>query len=46
MVVHRQLHKLWTKAVGQEGYDKAEWKRLELLIHRTCLGQVVTEETR
>ena len=26
------LHRLWTWAVGMEGYDKAEWKRLEALI--------------
>lgn len=23
------LHTLWTKAVGTEGYNKAEWKALE-----------------
>ena len=23
------LHRLWTKAVGTEGYNKAEWKELE-----------------
>ena len=23
------LHRLWTKAVGTEGYDKEEWKALE-----------------
>lgn len=32
--VHRALHELWTKAVGQEGYDKPEWKTLEAAIYR------------
>ena len=27
------LHKLWTKAVGTDGYDKEQWKELELLVH-------------
>ncbi len=27
--LHNLFHKLWTKAVGQEGYVKAEWKELE-----------------
>jgi hypothetical protein len=26
------LHKLWTKAVGTEGYVKAEWLELERAI--------------
>jgi len=26
---HYLMHKLWTKAVGTEDYDKAEWKELE-----------------
>lgn len=26
------FHKLWTKSVGQEGYDKAEWMRLHQLL--------------
>jgi hypothetical protein len=28
MTVDNLLHRLWTKAVGTEGYDKAEWTRL------------------
>ena len=27
--VHLNLHKLWTKAVGQPDYVKAEWSELE-----------------
>jgi hypothetical protein len=27
------LHRLWTKAVGTEGYDKTEWLKLEALVH-------------
>ena len=27
--VHELLHRLWTKAVGTEGYDKEEWRELE-----------------
>lgn len=23
------LHRLWTRAVGQDGYDKREWAELE-----------------
>lgn len=30
--INRAFHRLWTKAVGQEGYDKEEWKRLEGLM--------------
>ena len=30
--LHAILHKLWTKAHGQAGYDKSEWKQLERLI--------------
>jgi len=26
------LHKLWTQAVGQPGYDKEEWKRMERIV--------------
>lgn len=29
---------LWTKAVGEAGYDKAEWKRLERVIVFHCYG--------
>lgn len=31
------LHKLWTKAVGTEGYDKKLWMELERLIHKEIL---------
>lgn len=31
---HRLLHQLWTKAVGQPGYDKALWMELEAEIER------------
>ncbi len=30
--VRAALHRLWTKAVGQPGYDKEEWKLLERLV--------------
>ena len=30
--IHQKLHKLWTVAVHQEGYDKMEWKELEQMI--------------
>jgi len=30
------FHRLWTKAVGTHDYDKAEWKRLEKLVHLAC----------
>ncbi len=30
----RILHRLWTKAVGTEGYDKAEWVELERIVHQ------------
>jgi hypothetical protein len=29
---HRALHTLWTKAVGTEGYIKAEWNELDAAI--------------
>jgi hypothetical protein len=31
--VNAALHRLWTKAVGTDDYDKEEWKRLEALIY-------------
>ena len=31
-ILHQLLHRLWTRAVGTPGYDKADWKRLELLL--------------
>ena len=30
--IRRQLHILWTKAVGTEKYVKAEWKEMDVLI--------------
>jgi hypothetical protein len=35
--VHLAFQRLWTKAVGQEGYDKAEWKELRVLLDRWLL---------
>jgi NTP pyrophosphatase (non-canonical NTP hydrolase) len=32
MTEHQLLHTLWTKAVGTERYDKAEWKELERVL--------------
>lgn len=31
---HELLHRLWTKAVGNDNYDKSEWKRLESSIFK------------
>ena len=28
----QMLHRLWTRAVGMPGYDKAEWKALVYLV--------------
>ncbi len=33
----RQFHILWTKAVGQEHYDKDQWKKLELALTRLII---------
>lgn len=30
------LHRLWTRAVGTPGYDKAEWMAVERLIWTKC----------
>jgi hypothetical protein len=30
---HRLVHKLWTKAVGTEDYNKSEWLELEALVY-------------
>jgi len=40
------LHRVWTKAVGTEGYDKAEWRELEALVHAgiTARKPTVTNE--
>jgi len=29
LTLDNMLHRLWTKAVGQPGYNKAEWRFLE-----------------
>lgn len=36
------FHKLWTKAVGKEDYDKSEWKELDrfLLLFDVCCKEV------
>ena len=31
---HATLHRLWTAAVGKEGYDKAVWKKLDNALAR------------
>lgn len=31
---HATLHRLWTAAVGKEGYDKAAWKTLDNALSR------------
>lgn len=30
--LHGLFHTLWTEDVGRDGYDKAQWKRLEELV--------------
>ncbi len=35
---HGILHKLWTKAVGTDGYNKREWAELEALIYASRHG--------
>lgn len=32
--INAAFHKLWTKAVGTEGYDKSQWKELGRLIEQ------------
>lgn len=46
------LHRLWTRAVGEPGYDKAEWIALEALVWGRCpcgmrkaLGRPEPEQT-
>ena len=36
---HLALHKLWTKAVGEEDYVKEEWKELEGAIYKLKYGK-------
>jgi len=31
---HATLHRLWTEAVGKEGYDKASWKTIDNALAR------------
>lgn len=33
MINDTPLHKLWTLAVGTDGYNKADWKELERRFH-------------
>lgn len=35
---HAALHRLWSRAVGTAGYDKADWKLLERQLHAACKG--------
>jgi hypothetical protein len=35
--VHLAFQKLWTKAVGQDGYDKKEWNHFRSLLDRWLL---------
>jgi hypothetical protein len=30
---HYLVHRLWTKAVGTENYNKSEWLQLETLVY-------------
>lgn len=30
---NQALHRLWTRAVGTDGYDKAEWRTLDHALH-------------
>lgn len=42
---HRALHVLWTRAVGELGYDKPAWKELDAAIYRLATdgpGELVT----
>ena len=32
------LHRLWSKAVGTEGYNKQEWKELAAMIEKEVYG--------
>lgn len=38
------FHRLWTKAVGQPGYDKAEWLKLEKLIGQLSSSNAPTQK--
>jgi hypothetical protein len=33
VIIDDKLRKLWTKAVGTEGYDKEEWESIIRLLH-------------
>lgn len=37
LTTHRLLHVLWTKAVGTDDYDKAEWRELSVRLGRAGL---------
>lgn len=38
-VLHVRFHELWTEAVGQPGYDKADWRVLDTVVSRTLLDK-------
>lgn len=38
-VLHVRFHELWTSAVGQPGYDKADWRTLDVVVSRTFLDK-------
>ena len=50
ITIHEAFHKLWTKAVGTDGYDKKEWIDLERHImrldrlERTAFGTALSKE--
>jgi len=45
--IHKSLHKLWTNAVGTEGYVKDDWMDLERNIHRLVkLLEYIKEDAR
>ncbi len=42
----RLMHRLWTKAVGTEGYDKVEWQHFEKLLFEMYARPGATERQR
>ncbi len=40
-----RFHVLWTKSVGQEGYDKQDWARLSWLLERILEASLPCNET-
>lgn len=43
---HELLNQLWTKAVGTEGYEKAEWRELEAILTQAAQLNERTKERR